>query len=182
MNVLNKDAFRAIIASLTGLSDGATVWELDPQPYIGDQDRAKVYLQLFSMEALGVDEHRRAFNPGGYPPGSFVTTEIGNRTLKITIRAEVFDRGQEASELIDLIRTGIRAEAVTAKLNAINLAYVWSEQATNLRTRVDTRMVNAAVADFTFAGIASQVSDRQGDYILTVNGNNQIPGTVTVDP
>jgi hypothetical protein len=186
VRVLNKEGFRSIIASLTGLSDGATVWDLDPQPFVSPNDRAKVVLQLFSLTSLGVDEHRMAYGPPGYPANAMVTTEIGNRTLKITMRAEAFDATAEASEILDLIRTGVRADAVVAQLNAINIALVETGPATFVSYQVDERMVNAAIADFTFAGIAQQTSaiaidgtPALGGYISTVNTNNAVPGTLT---
>ncbi len=184
--VLDVNGLRSIIAGLTELSDSATNWATDGDPFVGDMDRAKVTLDLFSMSALAVDEHRRAYGPPGYPADAFVTTEIGNRTLVITVMAETYDGGAQAAELVDRIRTGIRTEATTAKLNAINLAFVWAEQATRVKRVVDSRVVNVAIADFTFAGIAQQVSsvvrDGSGDvggWIQTVNTTNQVPGTLT---
>ncbi len=177
--VLDREGLQAIVAGLTGLSPAATIWALDPEPMIGDQDRARVVMQLFSMESLGVDEHRPAFGPPGFPADNYVITELGNRTLRITMRAEVFDAEVEAAELLDAIRTGIRTEASTEALNAINLAFVESHPATYVRYIVDDRHVNAAIADFVFAGIAQLVSDPNADYIETVNGNNVVPGTIT---
>lgn len=179
MSVLDKAGFRAIIAGLTGLSDGATRWALDPQAFISDQDRACVELRVFSITSLGVDEHRRDFGPPGYPSSSYVITEIGNRTLHITIRAETYDKGVEAAEVLDQIRTRIRAEAVRDQLNAINLAFVEAQPATMVSYQVDERVVSAAIADFTFAGIAQYVSDPDAPYIETVNTDDIVPGTLT---
>jgi hypothetical protein len=188
--VLDREKFREVIAGILnnacGLSRNATRWETDPRGMISDTDRADVSLEVFSMSALAVDEHRVVYNLPGQPANSLTTSEIGNRTIVITLRAEAFDKSVEASELIDAIRTGIRAETVTAQLNAINLAYVWSEQATRVRVTVDERVVNTAIADFTFAGIAQQVtsvvidgSGAEGGWIQTVDGNNIVPGTLT---
>jgi hypothetical protein len=186
MPVLDVVGFRALIASLTNLSDGATSWATDPQDFVSDTDRAKVSLDLFSMEALAVDEHRRCYDAPGQPANSFTTLEIGNRTLVVTIRAESFDSGAQAAELLDQIRTGIRAEAVTEQLNALLLAFVWAEKATRVQYKIDNRVVNCAIADFTFAGIAQQVSSvyidgsgTTGGYISTVNTTNIVPGTLT---
>lgn len=184
VRVLNKEGLRSIIAGLTGLSDGATLWELDPQSYISDTDRARVTLEVIGMGAVGVDEHRRQLSDGtdGYPAGTFWTQELGNRHVRLTVKAEAFDAGVEACEFIDAVRTGIRADASTAALNAIALAFVWAEEATPLKLVINERRVNMAVADFTFAGIAQQVSNVippgvGGDYIAVVNGNNVVPGT-----
>lgn len=182
-NVLDKDGLLAIIQSLTGLSPGACFWSLDPNPAVGDTDRAQVKLEVFNMEALGVDEHRRHVSDGtdGYPANTYWVQEIGNRHAVINIRAEAFDRSVEASEIIDRIRTLIRANTITDQLNAINLAYVWSEKALRVPNAADTRALNTATADFTFAGIAnivSEVQEQQG-WIDTVNTNNTIPGTLT---
>lgn len=181
--VLDHEGLRAIIASVSGLSDGATFWANDPNPMTGDRDRAQITLELFSMGALGVDEHRRAFNPPDRPPNSYVTTEIGNRELVVTIRVEAFDGGVEAAEILDAIRTGIRAEAVTAKLDAISLALEWAEKSTRVRNVIDERVVSTAIADFRFGGVSQVVSQvltpAQGGWIETVDVNNQIPGTLT---
>ena len=177
--VLDKAGFRAIIASLTGLSVPATEWGLDPNAFVGDLDRAKVQITLESMEATGVDEHRRALGPPGYPAASFITTEIGNRTLHVNLYAECFDYQIEAAELIDLVRTGIRADAVTAQLNAINLAFEWMSVTTRIAQVRNERALNAATADIRLAGINYIVSGNETNegWIETVNGNNIIPGT-----
>lgn len=184
-SVFDTEGFADIVACIlddtASLSPYAVIWDTDSDPFISDRDRARVVLDIFSISALAVDEHRRAFEPDGYPATSFVTQEIGNRTIVLTVRAEAFDKRVQAAELIDMIRTGIRAEKVTAQLNAINLAYVWSEQATRVKYKVDQRVVNAAVADFTFAGIAQQISSVEINegWISTVDGNNIVPGTLT---
>ena len=175
MPVLDKDAFRTIIAGLTDLSDGAVVWTLDPQPFVSDQDRARVVLQLFSLTSLGVDEHRRAYGPAGYPSNAFVTTEIGNRTLRITMRAEAFDKSVEAAEILDRIKTGIRAERVRDQLDAIAIALVDTGPATYVSYQVDERVVNAAIADFTFAGIAQHVTTEIPDGAIDPTSQS-VPG------
>jgi hypothetical protein len=186
--VLDKAGFAAVIAScLTSLSPAAVVWKNDPQPFIGDQNRARVVLDLFSMTGLAWDERRRVYNLPGYPPNSFVTVLLGNRTLIITIRAEAFDASVEAAEIIDQIRSKLYSDASNDALNAINIAYVDSIAAVRVSYQVDERVVNAAIADFTFAGVAQHVSGIAVDgnvpgpgtgptWIQTVDGNNIVPG------
>jgi hypothetical protein len=181
--VLDREGLRSIIAGVSGLRDGAVFWANDPNPTVGDMDRAQVTLELFSMGALGVDEHRRYFNPPDQPPNSYETIEIGNRELVVTIRVETFDGGVEAAEILDAIRTGIRAEAVTAQLDAIALALEWAEKSTRVRNVIDNRVVSTAVADFRFGGVARQVSqvltETQGGFIESIDVDNQVPGTLT---
>ena len=183
MNVLDKDGFLSLIASISGLQPTSVYWWIDPTPTVSDIDRAQVRLEVFNMYALGVDEHRRHVSDGtdGYPVNTYWVQEIGNRHITINIRAEAYDRGVEASEIIDRIRTLIRADAVTAQLDALRLAYVWSEKAMRVPNAADSRALNTATADFTFAGIANIVSETQNNqgWIETVNGTNQIPGTLT---
>lgn len=183
MNVLDKDGLLAIIQQVSDLPVGSVFWSLDPNPAVSDTARAQVKLEVFDMYALGVDEHRRHVSDGtdGYPLNTFWTQEIGNRHVVINVRAEAFDKSVEAAEIIDRIRTLIRADATTAQLDALRLAYVWSEKAHRLPTAYDQRVVNAATADFTFAGIANIVSDVQNNqgWIDTVNTTNLIPGTLT---
>lgn len=180
--VIDRDGLLAILGSLTDKSPGATEWDIDPTSIVGDQDRAKVELTIFSIIPVGVDEHRRALSDGtdGYPAGTWYVTEIGNREVVVTVRARTYDRGAEASELVDQIRTRIRAEAVTARLDAIALAFQWAGNTVPQRTVEDNREVSVASADFKFGGIARWVSviDPTGaGWIQTVNGNNVIPGT-----
>ena len=180
-NVLDRAGLQALVLSLLPGSPQPTavVWALDPEPFVSDQDRYRVVLQLFGLESLGVDEHRQAFGPPGYPVDNLVYTELGNRTLRITVRAEAFDASVEAAEILDIVRTGIRTEASTEALNALNLAFVESHGSTYVRYIVDDRHVSAAIADFVFAGIAQLVSNPNADYIETVNGNDIVPGTIT---
>jgi hypothetical protein len=182
-DILDKAGLLAVIAPLTGLDPSDVFWADDPHPSVSDSDRAQIKLTVFTMYALGVDEHRRHLSDGndGYALNTFWVEELGNRHVVINVRAEVFDKNVEASELIDRIRTGVRAGAVTAQLDALRLAYVWSEKTVRVPNTADTRALNTATADFTFAGIARQVSevDASGGWIQTVNGNNQIPGDFT---
>jgi hypothetical protein len=188
VRVLDKEGFRSIIAGLASranIADAGTHWAMDNDPMVGDQDRAKVTLDLTMLEALAVDEHRRTLSDGtdGYPAGTFETLEIGNRELIVNIRVEAYDASVEAAEIIDLIRTGIRAEAITAKLDAIRLAFVHASATTRLPTSYDTRVVSVASADFEFGGIASLTTvilpGVGGDYIASVDTNNSIPGTIS---
>jgi hypothetical protein len=179
--VVNKPALQAIIASLTGLSAPATEWGLDPNAFVGDMDRANVQITIERIEALGVDEHRRVLGPPGYPATTFVTTEIGQREIHINLYAECYDYSVEAAELIDLVRTSIRADAVTAQLNAINLAFEWMSTTTPIRQVRNERALNAASADIRFGGINSVVSTQDNTgWIDNINGpKNIVPGTFT---
>jgi hypothetical protein len=159
-NVLDHDAFAALIATLAGLNVTNVNWDpITPDFAMIDPESAtKITLSLFGLSALGVDEHRTEFEPPGYPAQALVTTEIGNREVTINMMVEVYDRGIEAAEIIDRIRTGIRAEASTASLDAMLLALEWVTPTTPLRMTREQRTVSAATADFRFGGIAQQVS------------------------
>jgi hypothetical protein len=188
--VLDKESFRQIIVSLSGLSDTAVIWDTDPRPFIGDQDRALVVLDLFSLRGEGWDETRSAYGPPGYPANAYVTTLYGNRTLVITIRVEEYDKSVEASEIIDSIRLGVHDVQVDLQFDGIRLAFSESSQSTRVKYIVDERVVNAAIADFMFLGAAQKVTsviidgtvgpNNRGAYITNVNdANNDIPGTLT---
>jgi hypothetical protein len=190
-NVLDKDGFSKIVADVTGLSENGVTWKTDPDPFIGDQDRARVVLDLFSMTGLGWEERRRRYNVPGYPANALVTILLGNRTLIITVRAEAFDKSVEAAELIDKLRSATLADDTIEDLNALNLAFVSASAATRVSYVVDERVVNAAIADFTFAGVAQHVAgiavdDRvpargtEPTWIETVNDNNEIPGELSI--
>ncbi len=156
--VVDKVGLRAIISSLTGLADGETFWVNDPNPYPGAESRAQVKLKLFSLSTIGIDEHRTAFNPPGYPDQTLVTTEIGNREVMISILVEMYDLSAEACELCDAIRTGLRAAAVRDMLNGINLALEATTTTKMLPTTYDNRVISAASFDIQFGGIASVIS------------------------
>jgi hypothetical protein len=108
------------------------------------------------------------------------------------MRAEAFDAGAQAAELIDQVRSNLYSDDSNDALNAINLAYVEATAAVRVSYRVDERIVNAAIADFTFAGIAQHVSGIAIDgnapavhtgptWIQYINDvNNDIPGTLTL--
>lgn len=184
--VLNREGLQAVIASLTDLAPDATFWSIDPRPYVSDENRAQVLLTLEHVDQLGIDEHRRHVSDGtdGYPAGTFVTQEIGNRDFVVNVRAEVYDRAVEAAELVDQVRTRIRAEFVRDQLNALAIALVDVGQTIMLPTTYDNRVVSVAAADFTFAGIAQWVNtiapNVGGDYIKEVNdAQNDVPGTFT---
>lgn len=182
--ILDREGFRRIIVGLSGLHDGAVVWDLAPAPIIGDSDRALVTLEIFNISAVHVDEHRAYYftADGEEPNGAAEFFQVGNRHVVITMRAEAFDVEEEATEILDRIRTGVRADAITAQLDALNLAFVWAEPTMRFHKHVDTRVVNSAICDFTFAGIAQQITrvippNAGGDYIQTVNTTNLVPGT-----
>jgi hypothetical protein len=164
-NVLDRQGLLALIATLAGLPTTDVVFDPDPNPaMVSPESQVKVTLTLFGLAALGVDEHRLAFNPGGYPTNTLVTTEIGNRDLTVNVMVEAFDQGIEAAEIIDRIRTGIRADASTAVLNGLNLAFVWATKTTRIRTTREQRETSVATMDLMLAGIAQQVSAVQTGF------------------
>lgn len=183
MPVLDRDGFKALIAQLADMPPGTVYWEIDPNPVVSDTTQAEIQLKLFSISALHVDEHRRHVSDGtdGYPAGAFITQEIGNRELRITLIAKTFNRGVEAMELIDKVRTAIRADTVVAQLNAMNLALEWIEKPLPMPTVYEQRGVSVAACEFKFGGINQTVAvippNQGGDYINTVNGTNVVPGT-----
>lgn len=185
MSVLDRDAFKALVAQLADMPPGTVYWEIDPNAVVSDTVQAEIQLKLFMISALHVDEHRRHVSDGtdGYPAETFVIQEIGNREVKITMIAKTFNRGVEAMELIDKVRTRIRADKVVAQLNAMNLALEWIEKPQPVTTVYEQRAVSVAVCEFRFGGINQDVdtipAGQGGDYIATVNGNNQVPGTFT---
>lgn len=190
--VLDTAGFAAVVAScLTTLSPNAVVWKTDPEPFVGDQDRARIELDLFSMTGVAWDERRRVYDLPGYPANAFVTVLLGNRTLIVTVRAEAFDASVQAAELIDQVRSNLYSDDSNDALNAINLAYVEATAAVRVSYRVDERVVNCAIADFTLAGIAQHVSGIAIDgnapavhtgptWIQYINDvNNDLPGTLS---
>lgn len=175
--VVDKVGLLAILTGLTDLSPAAMQWGLDPTLIVGDQDRAKVELTIFSIIPVGVDEHRRVLSDGtdGYPANTWYVTEIGNREIIVNVLARTYDKSVEAAELVDQIRTRVRAEAVTARLDAIAIAFQWASNTVMQRTVEDNREVSVASADFKFGGIARWVSviDPTGaGWIATVNSPN----------
>ena len=180
MSVIDKEGLRKVIASLTDLSMNATRWDLDPEAFVSDQDRAAVILKVFRMgHGVDVDEHRPVFDAPGYPANQLVITEMGERRFTITVRAEAYDKSVEAAEILDSIRTRIRSEASTEALNALSIALITTHDAIAVAYKVDERVVNTAIADFEFSGVASFVSDTNAPFILTVNGNNVVPGVIS---
>lgn len=168
--VLDKEGFAAVIQKcLQSISLNGVVWKTDPEPFVGDQDRARVVLDLFSMTGLGWEERRRVYGLPGYPSNAYVTVLLGNRTLTITMRAEAFDKSVEAAEIIDQIRSAMLSDDVVDALNAINIAFVSDGPAVRVDYAVDTRVVNCCIADFTFAGIAQHVSG------VAIDGNVPTP-------
>lgn len=186
MPVLDRDAFAALIAQLADMPPGTVYWEVDPNNMVSDTVQAEIQLTLFSLSALHVDEHRRHISDGtdGYPAGAFITQEIGNRELRIQLVAKTFNKGVEAAELLDKVRTAIRADTAVAQLNGMNLALEWIEKTQRLPTVYEQRAVSVASCEFKFGGINQIVAvippNQGGDYIATVNAplNNAI-GTFT---
>lgn len=179
--VLDRAGLQQIIVGVLECQPTSVIWDTDPEPMVSDQDRYIVKLDLFSMTGDGWDEKRREFEPDGYPPNSYVTFLVGNRTLIITVRVEAFDAGVDAAEIINQIRIGLFADSVIDQLNAVSLAFADSTQSTRVKYSVDTRVVNTAVADFTFLGVALKVASVEIDsgWIDTVNGDDIVPGELT---
>jgi hypothetical protein len=161
-SVLDRTGLQTLIASLASLDVSNVEWDPDPSAaMVSPESATRVTLTLFGLSALGVDEHRVAFSPGGYPANSMVTTEIGNRDIIVNIMVEAYDLAIEAAEVMDRIRTGIRADASTATLNGLNLALVWMTRTTRVRMTAEQRAVSVATADLKLAGIAQLVSSVQ---------------------
>jgi hypothetical protein len=182
MPVLDTRGFIALIQSLTGVQN--VVFSHDRTPQIGDIDRAQIVLTYKSMVARHVDEHRPVWNDPAYPPGTSYVLEIGNRDVIVSVRAEVYDGGAEAIELIEAIRIGIRSAAATETLNGMLLAFQGMSPAVDRHFIAETREVCAAVADIRLGGISRVktgiiLPGQGGDYIAEILPNNIIPGTLT---
>jgi hypothetical protein len=178
--VFDKSGFKSIILGITGFQDQDVSWSDSPQGAVSYTDNAKVFLTLRSIVALGVDDHRYAYNPPDYPANSYVTTELGNRDCHLSIRAESYSRELAAVEILDRIRSAIRWDSNVAALNALNLAFVWAGPAIHVHTEYDNRVVSAGVMDMTIAGVTFETSSvtQGGDWIATVNTNNTVPGNL----
>ena len=179
MRIVDREDFAALIQSLTGLQ--TVYWATNNMPYISDTDRMSVELEVFSIRSQGVDEHRYALSPAGYPTGQWVVTEVGNREVTITMRVRAFDANVDAAEMLDQIKTLLRSAASTATLNGLNLALEWAGPSIRIKEDIDTRAISCSVADFKFGGISSIVSDselNQG-WVDTVNTTDIVPGTLT---
>lgn len=178
-NIVDRDGFVSLIQSITGLK--TVYWATNGQPFISDEDRMSVELEIFSVKSLGVDEHRPFYSAPGYPANSYVITEVGNREVIMTIRVRAFDGNTDASEMLDVIKTLLRSAASTAALNALSLAVEWMGPSVRIVENIDTRRINTSVADFRFGGISQMDSSlelNQG-WIDTVDGNNIVPGDLT---
>jgi hypothetical protein len=182
MAVLDTRGFIALIKSLTGIQN--VVFSHDPTPQIGDIDRAQIVLTYKSVVARHVDEHRPVWSDPAYPVGTSYVLEIGNRDVIVSVRAEVYDGGAEAIELIEAIRIGIRSAASTESLNEMMLAFQWMSPAVDRQFKAETREVCAAVADIRLSGISMVktgiiLPGQGGDYIAEILPNNTITGTFT---
>lgn len=181
-NVLDRAGFAALVATIAGVDPLDVEWDIDPNAALVDpQSQVRIALTLFGIQAQGIDEHRVAYGPGGYPANALVTTEIGNREVTINMKVETYDLGIEAQEILDRIRTGIRSAASTAMLNSLNLAFEWAMKTMRMKMTSEQRAVSCAVCDFQFGGIAQQVSDVNlgGGWIEHVNTDDVVPGTFT---
>lgn len=181
MALVNKVGLMALVQPMTGLQATSVVWDKDVQPFISDIDQAKVTLSLKQYQPLGVDEHRYTYTPGNSPPvnSTFETEEVGQRTVCLSIRCEVFSQSAEAAEILDAIRTQIHADVNVEALTAVGLAYQKTQQSNDLPTTYDRRVVNVAVLDIYFGAAATYSNTQTGfGWIDTVNGDNVIIGTL----
>lgn len=179
MKVVDKAALLAIIAPLTGLSSPTSVlWANDPQPMISDIDQAKVTIKLTSIGANGIDEARYTFTDNSElsppAPSLFETSEVGQRDVVLSLRAEVFEAGAEAVEILDAVRTGLRKQSTADALNGILLAVQTMEPTVDLPTTYDNRVVSVASMDVKLAGLAQSSETEVGfGWIDTVNTDDE---------
>lgn len=182
MAVLNKAGLMAIIQPMTGLTKNGVYWDLDNEPPVNDVDRARVRMRVRGYAPVGSDEHVYTYTPGGAPPGTatFTTTEAGNRNIQISIIAEAYSKGIEATEILEKIRIRLNADVTASALNALGLAFQHARVTADLPTTYDNRVVSVASMDLFLGGVASYSATQTGQgWIDTVNTTDSVPGTLT---
>lgn len=170
MSVINKAALLALIQGWTGLVPLAAAtgtgyvaglncwWAKDPDSMVAPQEGAKVTLDLRSIKSLGIDDQIQTFNNTGNPLTS--TISVGNQGMRdvvLSVKCEMYDLSAEAMEVLDTLRTRFMAPDASASLNAINIAWQGCEDAHDLPTTYDNRVVSVAQMDVRLSALNSYV-------------------------
>jgi hypothetical protein len=181
--IVDKVSLLALILKISGLA-GGVVWIDDPLPTASGALQAQIKLKLSSFAGNGVDETRFTYTAGS--PGTLDTTQVGNRNIVLSVRAECYRRSAEAGELLDRIRTRLKRNSSLQTLLGLNLAIQTMAPTAYLPTTYDNRVLSVASMDVMLGGVQiddiSNDTDPSGEgetWIDTVDGDNQIPGTIT---
>jgi hypothetical protein len=152
MPVVDKDLIKAVVQQLSGITN--VWWSHDPQWIAGDIDRAQIVLKLRCVRETSIDNKIMVTDDPAYPPGTSYDLTVGDREIKVEIKATVYDGGAEAIELIDAIRTGFRQQDVRDLLDGSNLTYTGMSTVFDRHLEQEDREVCMAAAEMSFNGVA----------------------------
>lgn len=144
--VVNKAALLAIIQPLTGLSVAAVYYDLDSEPTFNGGDAAQVTLRVKVSAPVGDDT--RLFDLDG--SNTMTVRVVGQRVVRLTLKASVMARDIEASEILDNVRASLMLPSVNDALQALGLGFQMCTATTDVSMVVDDRMENVAIMDILF--------------------------------
>lgn len=169
---------------LAQLSDIEVAWEWDRQNLMGESKyMAWIYLSLVSDKALGIDEERTQDDTGN---GGVDFNLCGQRLIVISCRCESMDQQVRSHDILERLRWTQRS-ALAASLRdqqSLALTNYGDTKILGRQKDIQGRVVDVAVLELTFARAlnAPEPGRTYNDYIQTVDGDPQIPGTPITIP
>lgn len=159
-----KTAIRAIVASLTGVTAGAVVFEDEPRPMADPAQGAIVLISFFGVVSLGSTDERvyerdtsAEYGQGGdtseIPEGGqeppALETVVGRREVTIRVKVETIyqDANRDARFYLERMRTRIAWSSIQDRLTAAGLGFQDVALATLIGETRDNRKPSIAVFD-----------------------------------
>jgi hypothetical protein len=175
----DPNPWEALQVMMARLSDIECAWDWDRQNLMGESAfKAWIYLTLVSDRALGYDEQRTRDNSTN---GGLDFNLCGQRIITINVRCESMDQQVRSHDILERVRWCQRSTLAQTLRDEQHLALVnyGDTRILGRQTNRDGHWVDVATLEITFARAlnAPEPGRTYTDYIQTVDGDPQIPGT-----
>lgn len=153
-----RDGLEALVPTLLG-ADVHSQWRDKPRDFVAKG--AIALLHLRSFRTLGTDEQRMTYDAGAAAGSEMQVDVVAQRQCTLSVLVECFAQDVTAFELLEKLRIRLQRPAARVALSAIDAAFVRADEAQELPTTYDQRVISAASVD---VRLAWATADSQADY------------------
>lgn len=176
MNIVDMEAaIKAAVASTSGIADVRFVTETST---MRDPNGTSIDLRRSPLEPIGHDERRRAVSGSG-PALAWNATQVGQRVMRVTVRAESTKTTPDtAMDALGRMRTRLYRPAILSGLRTAGLSLQNVGPIADYDASTVGRSLAAAACELVF-NVADTYADGVDSWIETVNATATISDVAT---
>lgn len=152
---LPTDELRALFARLCDLPADVVYFDGEAEKHLGPRgkaNRGKLVLNVAARAAVGTDDFSQQFEA----PATLRRRHDVYRVITITARLTIIQGPDEAIDVLERVRMGLRRPRALAELSAVDMALVDSPSIVNLDGYTNDRAISVAALDVRFAQAVSE--------------------------